>query len=333
LIIAEVGQAHDGSLGNAHAFIDAIAQTGADAVKFQTHIADKESSTFEPWRTKFSYQDATRYDYWKRLEFSSEQWVELKCHAEEKGLIFLSSPFSMAAFQLLQSMGIKAWKVASGELTNPALVNAMISTGKPLIISSGMAKIEEVDKVVRKCEQSSVQFAVLQCTSTYPTPPEKCGLNMIDFFRERYKCPVGLSDHSGKIFPAIAASALGAEILEVHICFSREGFGPDSTSSVTIPELCQIVEGAQFVSKSLNTRFNKNDFANEMKNMRSMFGHGLVADYDLSSGVILSENNLSFRKPCRGIPVSQFYDTIGKRLKRNLKANEFIFPDDLEDAS
>jgi len=135
-IIGEIAQAHDGSLGMAHAYIDAIARAGADAVKFQTHIADAESSPQEPWRVKFSRQDATRFDYWKRMEFTREQWVGLKEHAEEKGLVFLSSPFSLQAAELLDALGMVAWKVASGEINNHALLDRMAATSKPVLLSS-----------------------------------------------------------------------------------------------------------------------------------------------------------------------------------------------------
>src|SRR5918992_3358857 len=121
MIIAEVAQAHDGSLGMAHAFIDAIATTGADAVKFQTHIASAESTPTEPWRIQFSRQDTSRYDYWKRMEFTEAQWSGLKQHADERGLIFLSSPFSIEAVELLERVGVAAWKVASGEVSNRPL--------------------------------------------------------------------------------------------------------------------------------------------------------------------------------------------------------------------
>src|SRR5580700_10422548 len=114
LVIAEVAQAHDGSLGMAHAFIDAVAKTGANAIKFQTHIAEAESSPEEPWRVRFSYQDDTRYQYWKRMEFTEAQWAGLKEHAERQGLQFLSSPFSLQAAQLLHRLGMQAWKIASG---------------------------------------------------------------------------------------------------------------------------------------------------------------------------------------------------------------------------
>ena len=131
LIIAEVAQAHDGSLGAAHAYIDAAARAGADAVKFQTHIAAAESSPAEPWRVKFSLQDATRYDYWRRMEFTEEQWAGLRMHADERGLQFLSSPFSVEAAQLLRRVGVSAWKIASGEVNNVPLFDFMLSTGLP----------------------------------------------------------------------------------------------------------------------------------------------------------------------------------------------------------
>ena len=131
LIIGEIAQAHDGSLGTAHAYIDAIAAAGADAVKFQTHIAAAESSPSEPWRVKFSLQDATRFEYWKRMEFTEEQWIGLKEHANSRNLMFISSPFSIEAVNLLERVGVAAWKVASGEVGNAPMLSRMISTGHP----------------------------------------------------------------------------------------------------------------------------------------------------------------------------------------------------------
>ena len=127
-VIGEVAQAHDGSLGLAHAYIDAIADAGADAVKFQTHIAHAESTPAEPWRVKFSLQDATRYEYWRRMEFTEDQWLGLRRHADERGLLFLSSPFSVEAVELLRRVGVAAWKVASGEVDDRALFDAMVQT-------------------------------------------------------------------------------------------------------------------------------------------------------------------------------------------------------------
>src|SRR5687768_16079635 len=170
LIIGEVAQAHDGSLGMAHAFIDAIAAAGADAVKFQTHIAAAESTPGEPWRVKFSPQDETRYAYWKRMEFTEEQWHGLKQHAAEKGLLFLSSPFSVEAVDLLTRVGVAGWKVASGEVATTPMFEQMARSGLPFLLSTGMSSLGEIDDAVRRVYAYGVPLAVMQCTTAYPCP-------------------------------------------------------------------------------------------------------------------------------------------------------------------
>lgn len=175
LIVGEVAQAHDGSLGTAHAFIDAIASAGADTVKFQTHIAHAESSAQEPFRVKFSQQDATRYDYWKRMEFTEEQWQGLANHARQCGLLFLSSPFSEEAVDMLERIGMPAWKVASGEVSNTLLLERIAATGKPVLLSTGMSPIAEIDRSVAWIKERNLPLAVFQCTSKYPLMPEHVG--------------------------------------------------------------------------------------------------------------------------------------------------------------
>src|SRR4030088_2618590 len=169
-IIAEVAQAHDGSLGAAHAYIDAIAKAGADAVKFQTHIAAAESTPSEPWRVPFSFQDESRYAYWRRMEFTEDQWLGLKRHAEEKGIEFLSSPFSIEAAKMLRRIGVRAWKVASGEVTNPYLFRYVMDTRLPILLSTGMSTIQEIDTAVAQVQSAGIEIAVMQCTSMYPCP-------------------------------------------------------------------------------------------------------------------------------------------------------------------
>ena len=249
LLVAEVAQAHDGSLGMAHAFIDAVANAGADAIKFQTHIAAAESTPHEQWRVKFSYQDATRYDYWRRMEFTPDQWHGLKRHCDERGLIFLSSPFSVDAVDLLTQVGVAAWKIASGEVANTPMFERMAQTGLPILLSTGMSSLAEVDDAVARVKARGLPLTVLQCTSAYPCPPEKVGLNLIPLFRERYGCPVGLSDHSGTIYPGLAAAAIGIDVLEVHVTLSREMFGPDVCVSITTAELKQLVDGVRFTER------------------------------------------------------------------------------------
>ena len=146
-IIAEIAQAHDGSLGTAHAYIDAVAKTGADAIKFQTHIASAESTPDEPFRIKFSRQDENRFDYWKRMEFTKEQWVGLFEHCKEVGITFLSSPFSEEAVELLNEIGTPAWKIASGEVSNQPMLAKMSETQKPILLSTGMSDIDEIQNI------------------------------------------------------------------------------------------------------------------------------------------------------------------------------------------
>jgi len=329
LIVAEVAQAHDGSLGMAHAFIDAIAESGAQAVKFQTHLAAAESTPEEPWRIKFSPQDATRYDYWKRMEFTEKQWFGLKRHADECGLAFLSSPFSLEAVELLNRVGVAAWKVPSGETLNTPMLDRMIATGLPVILSTGMSPIREIDTAVEYIKMSKVPLAVLQCTTAYPCPPEKIGLNLLSVFRERYDCATGLSDHSGSIYPGLAAAALGIDILEVHVTFSRKMFGPDVPASITTGELRQTIEGIRFIETMMNNPVDKEDMARDLEPLRNMFTKSVVARRDLPAGTVLQAEDLTVKKPGTGIPAARLPEVIGRRLKQAVRTDELLSEDQL----
>jgi N,N'-diacetyllegionaminate synthase len=330
LIIAEVAQAHDGSLGIAHAFIDAIAGAGADAVKFQTHIAEAESTAGEPWRVKFSLQDATRFDYWKRMEFSEAQWNGLKRHADECGLIFLSSPFSFEAVDLLTRVGVSAWKVPSGETANMPMLDRMLATGLPVILSTGMSPLDEIDAAVEQTRSRKVPLAVLQCTTEYPCPPEKIGLNLIAEFRKRYGCPVGLSDHSGTIYPGLAGATLGIEILELHVTFSPKMFGPDVPASITIDELGRLVKGIRFIETMNSHPVNKEDMARDLRPLRDMFTKSVVAQKSLKAGTVLKLEDLTLKKPGTGLPAARLRELVGRQLKRAVAADAMISEDDLD---
>lgn len=329
LVIGEVAQAHDGSLGLAHAYVDAIADAGAGAVKFQTHIAAAESTPAEPWRVRFSRQDATRYDYWCRMEFTEEQWMELRRHADERGLHFLSSPFSIEAVELLTRVGVAAWKIPSGEVGNRPLLECIVATGLPVLLSSGMSGMAELDAAVELVNEAGVPLAVLQCTSAYPCPPEKVGLNLLPLFRARYGCAVGLSDHSGSMFPGLAAAALGADVIEVHVTMSREMFGPDVSASVTTSELRTLVEGARFIERMLASPVSKDDAATELAPLRALFTKSVVARIDIPAGTLLGAEHLAAKKPGTGIPAARLPELIGARLARSLRADEALTEADL----
>ncbi|HYG33606.1 MAG TPA: N-acetylneuraminate synthase family protein [Clostridia bacterium] len=330
LVIGEVAQAHDGSLGMAHAFVDAIANAGADAVKFQTHIAAAESTPAEPWRVKFSYQDRTRYDYWRRMEFSEEQWAGLKKHADDRKLLFMSSPFSMEAVDLLERVGVAAWKIASGEMSNGPMLERMLRSQLPILLSSGMSPWHELDAAVKMVRQSGSDLAVFQCSSIYPTPPEKLGLNLLAEIRQRYGCKVGLSDHSGKTYSGLAAAALGADMVEVHVTMSREAFGPDVPVSLTTSELRQLVEGIRFIRTALANPVDKEGMAAALAPMRNLFTKSIAVLSDLAVGTRLEPNHLGLRKPGTGLPADRMPLIVGRKLRRPIPAGTLLMEEDLE---
>ena len=329
-VIAEVAQSHDGSLDAAHGYIDAIAGTDAHGVKFQTHIAAAESTPHEPWRVAFSTHDKSRFDYWKRMEFSEAEWAELHVHAAEKKLLFLSSPFSDEAVDLLGRVGVDGWKVASGEVGTLPMLKKIAASGKPVLLSTGMSPWAEIDAAMDILRGGKGTFAVMQCTSIYPTPPDKTGLNVISELRQRYDCAVGLSDHSGTIYTALAAVAGGIDVLEVHVTFDRESGGPDVLASVTFGELSQIVEGIGFVETARRHPLDKDGQACELEDLRTIFTKSIVAATDLGVRTVLAAEHLCLKKPGSGLPATHLNDVIGRTLKRDvakdalLSKNDFI---------
>jgi N-acetylneuraminate synthase len=329
-LIAEIGQAHDGSLGTAHAYIDAVARTGANAVKFQTHIAAAESTPSEQFRVKFSPQDATRYDYWKRMEFTADQWHGLARHAADRGLIFLSSAFSLEAVELLDRLEMAAWKVGAGEVGSLPMLERMAKTRRPVLLSSGLSSWADMDAAVECVTQQGAPAAVLQCTTAYPCPPEKTGLNVIEELRTRYGCPAGLSDHSGKIYAGLSAITLGANLIEVHVVFSRECFGPDVPASLTTDELRQLVDGTRFIETALAHPIDKESMANDLAGLRRTFGKSVVAARALPAGYRITAEDIAFKKPGTGIPASRFQSVIGTTTKRPIAADTLLSEDDFE---
>ena len=330
LIIGEVAQSHDGSLGMAHSFIDAIANAGADAVKFQTHIAAEESTSGEPWRVKFSPQDESRFEYWQRMEFTKDQWAGLKQHADDRGILFMSTPFSERAADMLSEIGMKVWKIASGEVGNLPLLTKIASSGDPVILSSGMSDWDELDTAVNTVRKNGNPLAVLQCTSAYPCPPEKIGLNVLYVLRERYGLPVGLSDHSGKIYAGLAAVSLGAEVLEVHVALSREMFGPDVPASLTTKELRQLVDGSRQIERMLGATVDKDLAADDLQELRKIFTKSLVASMDIAPGTTLTAEHMKLKKPGTGLPASSIPDLIGRKVKQQIKADETLLLQNVE---
>jgi N-acetylneuraminate synthase len=328
-MIAEIAQAHDGSLGILHSYIDSLSKIGVNAVKFQMHIAEAESSAYEPFRVNFSYEDTSRFDYWNRTGFTFKQWQNIKSHCEEVGLEFICSPFSNMAVDWLEELKVNYYKIGSGEVNNFLLLSKVASTGKKVILSSGMSSFDELDKSVAFLKNRNVDFSILQCTTAYPTTPENYGLNVIQDLKSRYNVSVGFSDHSADPATCIAATALGADILEFHVVFHKEMFGPDSAASLSIGEVEGLVGSVRNISKAIHHPVDKKDNS-KFETLKNIFEKSLAVNKDLKAGDIIGFDDLESKKPKGyGIPARKFEEVIGKTLNKDLSKWDFLTSEDL----
>jgi N,N'-diacetyllegionaminate synthase len=323
-IIAEVGLAHDGSLGIAKSLIDAAAKCGADAIKFQTHIAEAESTLNEKFRIKFSSTDKTRYEYWKRTSFSKAQWKHLKNYCKKKKIHFLSSVFSLEAVNLLHSIGLKEWKLGSGEVFNIELINKIISLKNFIILSTGLSNWSDIKKIVNYLKKKKIKFGLMQCTSKYPTTNKDVGINIINTMRKNFNCPVGLSDHSGKIYSSLLAIANYADFIEVHVTFDRQMFGPDSSSSLNFDELKFLVTARNEFFEILSNPVNKNKLGKDFLYKKKLFGKSIALKKDQLKGHVINKSDLTFKKPGFGINKNFINKIIGKKLNKNLASNMLL---------
>jgi N,N'-diacetyllegionaminate synthase len=326
--IADIGQAHDGSIEAAHAYIDMLSTTGVDAAKFQIHIAEAESSVFEPFRIQPSREE-TRMEYWKRMAFTLEEWAGLKTHCEDTGLGFLATPSSIQAVELLEKLHVEKFKIGSGDTCNLLMLDKISKTRKELIISTGMSCIAELDQTCAFLQKRNTAYTLLQCASAYPSTEAQWGLNQIRYLRERYQVPTGFSDHSGDVFACLAAATLGASILEFHVISHKDDPTPDASSSLTPGQIKMLIEGVrkieaaiqQPIDKKVNTQY---DF------MKGIFEKSLSVNKALPVGHILTLNDLETKKPRgKGIPVERYEEVIGKTLNKNLSQWDFITENDI----
>lgn len=317
LLIAEVAQAHDGSLGIAESYIKLAKKCGADFIKFQTHFAEFESSSLEPWRIKFSQQDETRYDYWKRIEFSFDQWNYLYNVATDTNIGFISSPFSVEAVDILEQLNVPMYKIASGEIENTPMLDRIKETNKPIIISTGLCDFDNLDRLVDYFLNHEI--CILHCVSEYPTKAENANLSKIQILKDRYKqCAIGLSDHSGTIYPSLLSLHYGLSIIEVHLTFHRDIFGPDTSSSLNEKQFKALKDGIEFYELSKKNIIIK---ATKTAQMKKTFGRSCFLKSPLRVGEILEKSNLIMKKPAVGISYLDVMRCIGRRAIRDIDTN------------
>ena len=328
-IVAEVAQAHDGSLGTAHAFIDLAAECGVDAIKFQTHIAEAESTLDEPFRVKFSRQDETRLDYWRRTSFTEAQWRGLLDHARDQGLVFLSSAFSRAAMEMLGRLGMQAWKIGSGETVTGDLIDAAIETGQPVLVSTGMSSWAEIDAIIARLGRAGVPHALFQCTSRYPASLAQVGLNAMTEMQSRYDCPIGLSDHTGSLWPPVAALTLGAHIIEVHLAMHPMAFGPDVAASLMPDDLRRLCEARDAIVTMQTSPVDKDAIAAELAPMRALFSKSIAPVRALPAGHVLTRADLTLKKPGTGLPAQDLISLVGRKLVRAVSQDRLLTAEDI----
>ena len=325
LVIAEGGINHNGSLELARELVRAAAKAGADVIKFQTHFPECEMLRD---KAGADYIGGSFFELLDRCKLSHEDHRLLKEFAEKEGILFLSTPFSREAADFLEGIGVAAFKVGSGELTNLPLLQHIARKGKPMILSTGMSELEEIEETLRAIRPINDQLILLQCTSTYPTPYEHINLGVIGLFRERFDLPTGLSDHSEGIYTAIAAVALGACVLEKHFTVDRNLPGPDQKASVEPAELAELVKGARAVFRASGKA--KQVIQGE-KPVQEMARESVVALEPIEVGSRVTAKSVWVKRPGTGIPAKLLDRVIGKRARRPIQADSLIQWSDLEE--
>jgi N,N'-diacetyllegionaminate synthase len=223
-----------------------------------------------------------------------------------------------------------AWKVGSGEIGTLPMLERMARTGKPVLLSNGLADWVTLDAAVATVRNAGAPLAIFQCTTAYPCPPERVGLNVIEQLRTRYDCPAGLSDHSGKIYAGLAAATLGANLLEMHIVLHRGCFGPDVPASLTTIEFTQLVDGVRFIERALGSQVDKDASAAELAELRRVFGKSVVAARDLAPGHKLASDDLALKKPGSGIPAAELGSVLGRVLRIAISKDSLLQENDFE---
>tara|TARA_B100001027_G_scaffold212686_1_gene182331 strand:- start:103 stop:1083 length:981 start_codon:yes stop_codon:yes gene_type:complete len=318
MIIAEIGSVHDGDIKKALNLVKSASRSGADVIKFQMHIADEETLVDAPSPSYFNKEK--RFDYFKRTAFSLLEWKKIKKLCENLGKEFLCSPFSEKAVDYLETLKVKKYKVPSGELTNISLLEKLKKTKKHIILSTGMSSWDEIDVAVNTLKKN---YSILQCSSIYPCPNEKVGINVIHQLKKKYKCPVGFSDHTLGYSAAFAAASNGATIIEKHFTLSRNMYGSDAKNSMEPKEFLFFVKNIKEIWKIMDNPVDKNNLK-EYKDMKKVFEKSVVASKDLKLNSILTKKDIAFKKPGTGIKAINYKSLIGKKLNKNVKKNDLL---------
>jgi len=324
-IIAEAADSHLGDIEIAKRMIQQAKFAGADCIKFQHHLPDEEMLPSVPISDNF---DESLYDFLKKNALNLEQHKELKKYCLKIGIIYLCTPFSYKAAQELNSIGVDAFKIGSGEFSDLPSLKKIAELGKPMILSSGMATIDEIYDTYNVMKKTGVEFSFLNCVSEYPPLYEDINLNFLSYLRNEFSdIVVGHSDHTPDIYTSLAAVALGARIIEKHITIDKQRKGPDQSVSIDMIDLARLVDGIRKIEASMGSSKIIHD---KEKQIREWAHRSVVAVKDIPKGVIIVENMLWTKRPGTGIPSKEMPLLIGKRTKCLIRSNTLLRREDVE---
>lgn len=330
-IIAEAGVNHDGELATALALVDVAAEAGADAVKFQTFDPDElvtANSTLASYQREGVPAAASQHEMLARLRFGAAEHATLIDHCRERGIMFLSTPFDGGSAAMLAGLGVHAFKVGSGELTNLPFLEELAGYGLPILLSTGMSELDEVRAAVAVIARHRAPLALLHCTSSYPAPDEDANLRAIDTMRDAFRLPVGYSDHSMGLDLSLAAVARDACVLERHITLDRRRPGPDHAMSMEPEELFELVRRVRLLERWLGDG-RKHPQPSE-RELRIVARRSIVASRPLAAGEILTADSLAVKRPGDGLAPARLTSLIGARLRRPLAADEQLAEADVD---
>ncbi len=325
-IIAEAGINHEGEIEKAIQLIDAAVKAGADCIKFQSHITEAEMIPTDMKPGEIS--EECLWDIIKRCELTEKEEREAKSYCEEKGIMYLCTPFSREAADRLEAMDVSGFKIGSGECNNVPLIKHIARKGKPIILSTGMNDPVSIKESVRAIREFDCPFMLMHCTSAYPTSYEHVRLGAIRQLREMFGVPVGLSDHSIGIYTCLGAVALGAGVLEKHFTISRQWPGPDNPISIEPTELEELVKGSRAIFQARGGA--KTILPIEQPVIDFAYA-SVVTIKEVKAGEVLSLDNVWVKRPGTGPIMAKDMDNVlGKAARRDLPADVQIHPDDFE---
>lgn len=328
-VVAEIGINHNGKVSLAKKLIDKAVEAGSDAVKFQKRSLEnlyKNDILVNPNLDSQGLE--ILINILKEVEFNESEYKEIIEYCKKKEIPFLCTPWDKPSVDFLEKFEVPAYKIASADMTNLPLIHYVCKTKKPLIISTGMSTIEEIEKTVNFVKKEQIPFILLHCNSTYPSPVELLNLELIQILQTKFNIPVGYSGHEQGIIPSLTAANMGAVLIERHLTLDRTMEGIDQAASLEPNEFKNLVKYIRESEKAKGEPIKKMTRGEILQ--REVLGKSLICSSDINQGDVFSEYNIEVKGPAKGLSPQYYFDILGKKSSRKIKKGEYIIPEDLK---